>query len=94
MINIVLFVLQQLHENQQEASQAVQTLSEGSSSQADVNSFMNQMTPVTMENLTAISGAAMNQNGQLVLTSDSGLGGILFNTVTCVHGGRGGLIRS
>ncbi|XP_041350200.1 DNA-binding protein P3A2-like [Gigantopelta aegis] len=69
--------VQQLHENQQEANQAVQTLAEGTANQNDVNSFMNQMIPVTMENLTGLSGATVNQNGQLVLTSDSGLGGIV-----------------
>lgn len=64
---------------QQEATQAVQTLAEVAASQQDGGMGV---TPVSVEmadgtaTVTALTGATIGQNGQIILTGDGSLGGL------------------
>ncbi|XP_050412480.1 DNA-binding protein P3A2 isoform X2 [Patella vulgata] len=64
---------------QQEATQAVQTLADVATNQE----IGNHMTPVSVEmadgqgGVATLSGATINQNGQIILTGDASIGGIV-----------------
>ncbi|KAJ8301622.1 hypothetical protein KUTeg_020609 [Tegillarca granosa] len=76
--------------SQQEATQAVQTLAEVAASHPEMHTLQGAHVPISMEmgdssNQTHVTALPINQNGQIIFTSDSQIGGIVTIPVSMYH---------